>query len=1130
MSVTRLADDLFKSIQYISDNSAQNYDNIIVGTIVQDEDKSVNRYDVQVDQTVYKGLYSTNNDLKINDQVYLIKLNNEDTKVVIGGLYYPSNKISSADYRKTFIKGVKVKFATIDSNSYFFVYDNEAIPEMWTKQNFTKLYISVTIKPEQINRDNYLKFGHYGLNLKLYTYNNNDISYEYQIDNFVNSDEFVCNPYLINTDKGYVFEKVIDISNIPNIFNRLQLTKFCEGFIDTNNKEKNIDISYEDVNLCLGYDKTDLDKSLLIMGLEQETAITNQNLIYNDTSYEKKLKLRYINIDGKTSDDINIEDINLIKDAEIRWYEYSFGELPNDEYGEADWKLLDRNCNEVNNRPIFDDKGYYTLSPKAKQAFIRQVNLDLTKRSVGYKAVLILPNKKIVSNQLMFINETLQKNETTESNLRIKLKEYTEITQPEIIKTNKNYQGIYNLYTPNRILENPPFINLTIQTNRDIKNQFDTIIWKIPQNILNQDIETIQQRNNNILNERWEIQDARYQYNYYIDAQENIVYFLRKIPENMVEQKQDLLLTLAQYQEEFEFQLCSILQSSSQIENIECFFAWLPLEQEQLQKQCLEIKINNTSYYYNILNCINRTIYLNYKNNNGSDYCLLLDFLPQKYFNISDIHNILNASQPYLILQGMLYKGNSILDLNNYNKNIVVDWLFPNENNILHIEEIDINSQIQRPNPKGKQWINLIKNTQEEQILKSKFWFISLTPADITINNNKKQITLNDNENFEDYLTNYNILNLKLNIGQFLINAQKGIPINNNGDDTINFFGPTEIYYNQQGKLISNNIQQYSFNINNDTTIATYDGYSIAIVTDNNFLNNNIQYRNETTGSNINVVGVNTIISKYANRVAFAETGPLYQVYFPTIFPTDKNTLLQQPKAFLAIGRLTGGNNFTPQILIPINLILDKYENNNINVYDNQTVIDTENNKITTSTIITGQKNEEDNTYNGWELNKDKIEFYQNGQVCTSIQDNVLTLGPSGENQIIIDANNKTFETEMGKIDFSDLKDIINSIIVNKELSIDTIIMPYNVSLSSNKRLYLGSDFCFNGNEKKIYFGNHDEDNPPYITVNNDKLIIAREFTNGYSKFIFDFDDDDLLQEKKVNNTITTYRFNKTQA
>jgi len=62
-NITNLTNDLFKSIEYISENTVQKYDNIIVGTIAANGNRKFNRYDVKVNKTVYRNLYCEDTEL-----------------------------------------------------------------------------------------------------------------------------------------------------------------------------------------------------------------------------------------------------------------------------------------------------------------------------------------------------------------------------------------------------------------------------------------------------------------------------------------------------------------------------------------------------------------------------------------------------------------------------------------------------------------------------------------------------------------------------------------------------------------------------------------------------------------------------------------------------------------------------------------------------------------------------------------------------------------------------------------------------------------------------------------------------------------------------------------------------------
>jgi hypothetical protein len=143
---------------------------------------------------------------------------------------------------------------------------------MWSEENFSRLYLKTSIKTFNISEDN--TSGKYGLNITFSSAEN----YSVTIEKALNSDKLFGNPFRCSGDFGKEIEMVLDISNIPSIFDNIQITPFQDG-----EGLQNGSITYTNSEIKLGYDKDDLAESKIVLGLISNNTSLEYNLL-SDTS------------------------------------------------------------------------------------------------------------------------------------------------------------------------------------------------------------------------------------------------------------------------------------------------------------------------------------------------------------------------------------------------------------------------------------------------------------------------------------------------------------------------------------------------------------------------------------------------------------------------------------------------------------------------------------------------------------------------------------------------------------------------------------------------------------------------------------------------------------------------------
>jgi hypothetical protein len=112
------------------------------------------------------------------------------------------------------------------------------------------------------------------------------------------------------------------------------------------------------------------------------------------------------------------------------------------------------------------------------------------------------------------------------------------------------------------------------------------------------------------------------------------------------------------------------------------------------------------------------------------------------------------------------------------------------------------------------------------------------------------------------------------------------------------------------------------------------------------------------------------------------------------------------------------------KILSPIYLSLNKYDNDKLNNFETVTKLDASQQEITTQSLMIGEKTST-NTYNGWNVEEDSAILYKDGQIYGKIAtDGKFTIGPSGEDRIVLNGPLGRIETQYGNIDLKKLVEL----------------------------------------------------------------------------------------------------------
>lgn len=396
------------------------YDQTILCTIVDDSRREQGiyiatndsaRFEVVSDQTNYRN----------GNNVYVLipKGDWNETKTITGKKNIKDSEMSYI-YKNPFDYLVDVTNNLIENYTQnpagLIANGEEEICEIWQKTfsegeaGYTRLGLNAQFRSwlnpfyaEDDTTPRKIIQGSYGLKLTITTVSDNitNGSKEAIYELYIDAEDMNGNPYDFNT--YFQQEKVFDISNLGKItFIKLEFYQKSGTFVDIEGKAISpIDflgnptadnLFVKDAYICLGYDVRDFENDDVIL-------YTTNNTTYIATAEnkEKSVHLRWIhdfgnNTEGKSGlcvvEDSDLENLG----ADIKWYQYEFGQQSADKYSGVYWKYTNENTSN-----LFE----YSFIP------------NFNKAEEKIKAIVFYNNKYIPSNVIVFSNEKEVPNQAT---------------------------------------------------------------------------------------------------------------------------------------------------------------------------------------------------------------------------------------------------------------------------------------------------------------------------------------------------------------------------------------------------------------------------------------------------------------------------------------------------------------------------------------------------------------------------------------------------------------------------------------------------------------------------------------------------------------------------------------------
>lgn len=396
------------------------YDQTILCTIVDDSRREQGiyiatndsaRFEVVSDQTNYRN----------GNNVYVLipKGDWNETKTITGKKNIKDSEMSYI-YKNPFDYLVDVTNNLIENYTLnpagLIANGEEEICEIWQKTfsegeaGYTRLGLNAQFRSwlnpfyaEDDTTPRKIIQGSYGLKLTITTVSDNitNGSKEATYELYIDAEDMNGNPYDFNT--YFQQEKVFDISNLGKItFIKLEFYQKSGTFVDVEGKAISPtdflgnptadNLFVKDAYICLGYDVRDFENDDVIL-------YTTNNTTYIATAEdkEKSVHLRWIhdfgnNTEGKSGlcvvEDSDLEDLG----ADIKWYQYEFGQQSADKYSGVYWKYTNENANN-----LFE----YSFIP------------NFNKAEEKIKAIVFYNNKYIPSNVIVFSNEKEVPNQAT---------------------------------------------------------------------------------------------------------------------------------------------------------------------------------------------------------------------------------------------------------------------------------------------------------------------------------------------------------------------------------------------------------------------------------------------------------------------------------------------------------------------------------------------------------------------------------------------------------------------------------------------------------------------------------------------------------------------------------------------
>ena len=413
------------------------YDKTILCTIINDNEKSIGKYQVSNSESVFDA-YTSDTSYKKNDNVYVSIPGGDwnEQKIIISKK--ASNTETVIPYKDPYDQFVNITNNIIPSNSLqtgltanninkkqilLWTYNCTDDKKSMIKSNgkdfvgYNRLAISASFQAWLKTLD--VKTGDYGLNLIIETVPEDLENFEDPINNIkvcrLSCDDMFGNPY--NFEGFFSQAKVFDISDINKI-TKMELWFFQKegSFLNSNGEA----VSYEnlpnnifvkDINISLGYDAEQFENDTLILYTSDLTKYDVKKVPLEDN--HKKVEVRWIHKFENGVTKVVEEDDSI--DYTLTFYKYTLGARSDTAWSGVDWtplsnqivfnKNIEYNILDIDWNNYNYNSTYITDTPVRNLSYnISWLLPDTTKAEEKIKAIITYNDKVLYSPILTFSN------------------------------------------------------------------------------------------------------------------------------------------------------------------------------------------------------------------------------------------------------------------------------------------------------------------------------------------------------------------------------------------------------------------------------------------------------------------------------------------------------------------------------------------------------------------------------------------------------------------------------------------------------------------------------------------------------------------------------------------------------
>lgn len=421
-----ISENLFLAVDEIIKRRLEsvNYDTTIICTIKDNSNAAKNEYTCSNGSAEFKA-YSADTTFKIDESVQVMIPNNDYSrqKIIIGR--YVAEDGVPFSYTDPFdglidVSGNLIDKVEYNKDGYTSLLANH--PERKEIVLWAKEFTLPQTKFDLVGVQGYFhtrlgsldpKYGSYGYRLDIVSQAEKTIDEETKQENdetklqditttfYLDSSDMFGNVYNFQT---YIKqEEVYNISNLGKI-KKMTLTFYqqpgsfmtdADVAIPYSNEHGNFldNLFTKDPYVCLGYDLSKFDQEQAIL-----YTINNETYIFDgkDPTYELETNRKTVNLRWLHEYDDGIKVVNNLeglKDYDIRWYRYRFGASPADQYCGVYWDRVSTETIDKDNGEHFDNFTYI-FNPKSNT------------QTEQIKVIIISPNKELIqSNIMIFTNE-----------------------------------------------------------------------------------------------------------------------------------------------------------------------------------------------------------------------------------------------------------------------------------------------------------------------------------------------------------------------------------------------------------------------------------------------------------------------------------------------------------------------------------------------------------------------------------------------------------------------------------------------------------------------------------------------------------------------------------------------------